>query len=107
MANRVIYHGVEMAADWPAKIVAAQAVTTYTLNGRQVARVAYARDGVECLVNQPCFDCAVLPGQLHVPGCELERCPVCGGQVVNCGCLDTLTPAVSVVETSGTAEGED
>lgn len=105
MATRVIYHGVEMAPDWPARIVAAQAVTTYTLNGRQVARVAYARDGVEVTITQPCFDCAVLPGQLHVPGCELERCPVCGRQVVKCGCLDGLESPESIAETGN--DGED
>ena len=86
----VIFHGVEVSSEWPARITAAQAITTYTLNGRQVKRLPYGRDGAEVVTAVPCPDCAVLAGQLHVPGCELECCPVCGGLLTACGCLDTL-----------------
>jgi hypothetical protein len=33
-----------------------------------------------------CHDCAVSPGQLHHPGCDMEICPGCGGQSLGCGC---------------------
>jgi hypothetical protein len=26
---------------------------------------------------EPCCDCAVAPGELHVPTCCMEECPVC------------------------------
>jgi hypothetical protein len=33
-----------------------------------------------------CHDCGVREGQLHEPGCDMERCPFCGRQLITCGC---------------------
>ena len=35
---------------------------------------------------QPCHDCGVQVGQFHVPGCDIEECPKCGGQSISCNC---------------------
>ena len=35
-----------------------------------------------------CHDCYIAPGGYHHPGCDMERCPRCGGQLISCGCLD-------------------
>lgn len=33
-----------------------------------------------------CWDCGIQGGNHHHPGCEGERCPRHGGQLISCGC---------------------
>lgn len=35
-----------------------------------------------------CHDCGIAAGGKHHPGCDMERCPRCAGQIISCGCLD-------------------
>jgi hypothetical protein len=34
----------------------------------------------------PCGDCGVHAGGFHHLGCDLEQCPLCGRQLISCGC---------------------
>lgn len=34
-----------------------------------------------------CGDCNAKYGHSHHAGCDCERCPVCGGQLIACGCM--------------------
>lgn len=37
--------------------------------------------------NKRCHDCGIVNGvNLHHPGCDVEECPKCGGQVIGCEC---------------------
>jgi hypothetical protein len=34
-----------------------------------------------------CHDCGVRYGAYHHPGCDMEICPRCGGQMIMCDCV--------------------
>ena len=33
-----------------------------------------------------CHDCAAEIGTVHHFGCDMEECPLCGGQMISCNC---------------------
>ncbi len=84
----VVFNGVEMAAEWPAKIIEAQKKTAYVIDGESRGRIRYGDEAEDWGAdNGPCHDCSVVKGQYHVPFlCDAERCPVCSEQAIGCDC---------------------
>jgi hypothetical protein len=81
---------MSISPEWFKRIADAQAITHTFIRGRRYARV---RLGAEAGSPgyQFCGDCGCESGQLHIRGCDQERCPRCGGQAISCYCRDPGT----------------
>lgn len=85
--KKIVYRGLSMALDWPEKISAAQLENTCIVNGREVSRMRYGDEPDDWGADvRACHDCAVIKGEIHVEGCDVERCAGCGGQRFGCDC---------------------
>lgn len=83
----VEFRGVQVIEGWPAKLQEAQLITTCFPNGKEMQRVRYGAEKDDWGAKErECHDCAAIAGEFHVPGCDVERCPACGGQIYGCDC---------------------
>jgi hypothetical protein len=91
----VEFRGGQVASFGPEKLAAAQERTTMQII-REVPRIRYG-DEKRWLhyppeergqyTDHPCHDCSAIKGEYHVPTCDMEECPECGGQAIGCDCI--------------------
>lgn len=78
-----------MIEGWPEQMLAAQEITTLRVGDRELPGVRYGEESDDGGANErPCGDCAVIKGELHVEGCDVERCANGDRQRISCGCED-------------------
>lgn len=83
--KKVMYNGIEVEEYWPGEVEKAQEIISYTVNSQAFPRIAFGQENNFDETNV-CESCAVLKGQLHVPGCDVEECPKCNQKALLCDC---------------------
>ena len=54
--------------------------------GRHFEMIPYGDEHDWPSTSDRCGDCGCFRGGWHHPGCDIQQCPACGGQLLSCGC---------------------
>lgn len=85
--NFIVYNGREVLNTHPAVIMEFQHYDSVSSKGRIYKRIAYGSESINWSADiYSCHDCAVVKGQYHTDRCDVEECPICGVQLLGCGC---------------------
>lgn len=61
---------------------------TINVNNKEMGRMAYGtEDGAIRWKHERCHDCGAKWAHKHHPGCDMEECPSCHGQLISCDCI--------------------
>lgn len=52
-------------------------------SGNEIQRILFGCEN-ECWGKNKCGDCGCQELNLHYIGCDVERCPICGHQLISC-----------------------
>ncbi len=61
-------------------------MSSIVVDGKEYARIRLGEE--HSPEESPCPACGAYYFDEHVPGCEIEECPACGGALARCGCAD-------------------
>ena len=61
-------------------------VDAFHVEGCPIEMIAYGSEPGGGAFRLRCGDCGVARGGHHHPGCDVQRCPLCRGQMMTCDC---------------------